>query len=118
MELIEQKKRALEWLGYRTVINPEEESLMPFYYTFGAETRKPIYMWNPQDNDTATCKQWQEIWENMDDQAMLGFLLKLEDIVNISSSFNYERMKGFVTSTPSKRWEALNLMLDEILTQG
>ena len=23
--------------------------------------------WNPQDNDLATCKQWDEIWGKMDD---------------------------------------------------
>jgi len=102
MELIEQKKRVANWMG------AEKISVGPnmLRYVF-PNSEIAIFIedeWNPQDNDAATCKDWREIWGDMDADSIGKYFFNL----GLPQAWELH------TTTPSQRWEALNKTLDEM----
>jgi len=65
----------------------------------------PCEIWNPQDNDKATFKEWDEIYGKMGVDIFSGYMDFLSEIVIKDEGYITGRM--YHTVPPEIRWKAL-----------
>lgn len=65
--------------------------------------------WGPQDNEKATCKEWDEIFEAMDGEVWMKYM---DIIVDENNIWNEERF--IHTVKPAIKWQALLKTLKEM----
>ena len=106
MTEIEEKKLVVQWMGYRWEFANK--------YLKRDKQEQPIGFirlddWNPQSDDKATFKEWNEIYEKMDIGEWRLFIVELE---REKASLAHPKLY-LLTVLPSTRWKALIQMLGE-----
>lgn len=108
MVIIEQKRLvAIKLMKWKYEGHPFKDSwskgeyLGKVLFTFGLDD------WNPQDNEKATCKEWNEIWESMSARQWEIFVDKLWPLLKIGAQFEIKIYKKLITAKPEIYWEAL-----------
>lgn len=68
--------------------------------------------WNPQDNDKATCKEWDDIWGNMDVKTAKRYMIELKKLHYIHPLMTREQFLH--TTKPSISWPVLVKVILEL----
>ena len=98
MSELDDKKKVAEWFGW--VVEGE------WYDKNKNGLIKPFEDWNPQSDEFATFKEWDEIYENMSIPDTVWFMNKLEILCKCM-------VVKMVKAKPSIRFKALLQMIGE-----
>ena len=116
MSIEEEKKLVLEWRG--CLINPNPMMNIE-HYNYKDGILIGLHEYNPQDNDLATCKQWDDIYEILEDVEDIERGLFLEYMDNLRSilllTYDEDDIDWEIhRAKPSIRWEALIKAIMEV----
>ena len=109
MELDKEKTIVLEWLGYRVWTTKATDMDISTYLMYEGNGKPSFRVdrYNPQYNDLATFKQWNEIWENMDSETKFQYTMNLLRILSKKKPVEVANNWDFHTTKPEMRWKAL-----------
>jgi len=102
---MEDKKLVAEWMEWK--IDCEV-----FRRTHHEKWEHLEFDWNPQDNDKATFKEWEEIYHNMNEKDFKAFKkISLRRLSGFQEK--EERELFYITLQPDIRWWTLIRMIKE-----
>ena len=105
MTLVEEKKLVADFMGWKHI--PTEMKVTALRYQKKDRTSIYLDQWHINNNELATCKDWDEIWDEMDEDFMEKYLHEVYRNLNLGIASITLHEKLFHTAKPDLCWKAL-----------